>query len=438
MSTGRHREELAKATHAVDQPTPLPPGHEAPTGSWRHLAAHRGWLDGEFARLLAFSSDPRHPRGGFAWLDDDGRARADAPVHTWISARMTHVHALGTLRGVPGSAPLVDHGLEALDGLLHDRDHGGWYAAVAPDGAPVGRKEAYTHAFVVLAAASAVAAGRAGAGGLLDGALAVLEERFWDDGAGLVTESFAPDFGDEEPYRGANSNMHTVEALLAAGDVTGDRRWHERALSIATFLVDGVARSHRWRLVEHFDADWSPVPTYNHDEPDDPFRPFGTTIGHWLEWARLLLHLEASLDAPPAWLSEAATALFHTAVTVGWGADGAPGFPYTLGPEDRPVVRARLHWVVAEAIGAAAALHERFGDPLYEAWYRACWDHAVAFIDRARGSWHHELTPELTPASGTWGGKPDLYHAVQATLVPQLALTPALAPQLARLAAGRT
>src|SRR5512146_3295993 len=37
---------------------------------------------------------------------------------------------------------------------------------------------------------------------------------------------------ETEPYRGANSNMHSVEAYLAAGDATGDRVWHERALSI--------------------------------------------------------------------------------------------------------------------------------------------------------------------------------------------------------------
>ncbi len=30
----------------------------------------------------------------------------------------------------------------------------------------------------------------------------------------------------------------------------------------------------------------------------------------------------------------------------------------------------------------------------------------------------------------TWNGKPDTYHAFQATLIPRLPLTPALAPAL--------
>lgn len=407
---------------------PIPPAGPG----WLDAPSHRAWLEGELHRLLAFGRAPFHPRGGFAWLDADGRAVVDRPVHTWITARMTHVAALAHLRGVPGHGPSIDHGLAALDGLLRDREHGGWHSGVGADGRPFGDKNAYDHAFVVLAAASATAAGRPGATALLDEALAVVEQRFWDDAAGRCREAWDRAWGTCEAYRGANSNMHTVECFLAAGDVTGDARWHDRALRIADALINDVARAHRWRLVEHFDADWTPLPEFNADEPDHPFRPYGTTIGHWLEWSRLLLHLEASLDEPPAWLAEAARALFDLSVEVGWGADGAPGFPYTLDWEDRPVVRARFHWVVAEGIGAAAALVRREGQPHHEAWYRALWDHAASrFLDRERGSWHHELDADGAVAASVWDGKPDLYHAVQATLLPRLDLAPSLAAQLA-------
>lgn len=412
---------------------PLPPGVDRPpTGSWRTSAQHRAWLDEECRRLLRFASEPRHPNGGFAWLDASGSAVLDRPVLTWVTARMTHVHALATLRGIPGSADLVDHGIAALAGPLHDGRYGGWHHHLEPDGDAAGRKEAYTHAFVILAASSAAAADRSGATDVLDDALAVFDERFWDPGTGRVTESFARDFSDEQDYRGANSNMHTVEALLAAGDVTGSPRWHDRALTIAEHLVDEVARTHGWRLVEHFDSDWSPQLEHNAHALDDRFQPYGTTVGHWLEWSRLLLHLEASLPSSPTWLLEAATELFSASVNIGWAADGRPGFPYTLDWQDRPVVAARMHWVIAEAIAAAAALHERRGDPAVEAWYRCFWDHVEThFIDRVNGSWHHELGADLRPASGTWGGKPDLYHAVQATLLPQMDLAPSLAAQLA-------
>jgi mannose/cellobiose epimerase-like protein (N-acyl-D-glucosamine 2-epimerase family) len=51
----------------------------------------------------------------------------------------------------------------------------------------------------------------------------------------------------------------------------------------------------------------------------------------------------------------------------------------------------------------------------------------AAFLDREQGSWRHELDPELRPGSGTWSGKPDVYHAIQATLLPRLPLAPTLA-----------
>jgi mannose/cellobiose epimerase-like protein (N-acyl-D-glucosamine 2-epimerase family) len=230
-----------------------------------------------------------------------------------------------------------------------------------------------------------------------------------------------------EPYRGVNSNMHLVEAYLAAGDVTGDRTLHERALRIADRVVHQVAAAHDWRLPEHFTAEWEVDLDYNREHPDHPFRPYGGTIGHWLEWSRLLLHLDATLgaDAPP-WLLADAQALFDSATTRGWATDGNPGFVYTLDWQDRPVVSARMHWVVAEAVLAAWALHHRTKDPAYATWYARFWDHARDHhIDAERGNWHHELTPEGVPAATTWAGKPDTYHAYQATLFPILALAPA-------------
>ena len=406
---------------------PPPPDDALPGRPWRRRQGHRVFLEEELVRLLTFADDPRHPAGGFGWLDGEGRVDRTQPVHTWISARMTHVHALALLHGRPGHAELVDHGVAALTGPLHTPR--GWVDALPVSGAPSPRHQAYTHAFVVLAAASATAAARPGAAPLLERALDVLQDRFIDDRGRVIDARDGDDA--PEPYRGANASMHVVEASMAAADVTGDETWHRVALTIATHLIDEVTRAHGWRLIEHFDSSWTPVLEHNHDAPDHPFQPYGTTIGHWFEWARLLLQLEASLTEPPAWLFEAAHALLHASLTAGWAADGAPGFVYTLDWQDRPVVASRLHWVVAEAIAATAAYHERTDDPAADGWYRHLWEHAAAhFLDRRQGSWHHELDPQLRVAAGTWSGKPDLYHAVQATLLPRLALVPALAAQL--------
>ncbi|MFF2951567.1 AGE family epimerase/isomerase [Kitasatospora sp. NPDC057965] len=398
------------------------------------LPGDDAWLRAEQARLLGFARGARLPDGGFGWLDDRGRAQEDGPVHTWITCRMTHVFALAHLLGDRDAAGLVDHGIAALATLLRDREHGGWYTGVDRDGRPLTTdKSAYAHAFVVLAAAGATAAGRPGGRELLADALGVVERRFWDEERGRLVESWDLPWRVCEPYRGANSNMHAVEAFLAAGDVTGESIWHERALRIVRHIVHEHARAADWRVIEHFDADWTPLYEYNEDRPDDPFRPYGGTVGHWFEWARLMLGLRASLPNPPAWLLDDAEALFAAGVRDGWHVDGRPGFVYTVDWKGAPAVRVRMHWVAAEAIAAAAVLHRVTGRAEYEHWYRTWWRYAEeAFIDRERGSWHHELTPWNTPAATVWPGKPDVYHAVQATLIPRLPVEPAMAEALRR------
>ncbi len=403
--------------------------------TWLTSAAHGRWLEQEADRLLDFARLSRLP-AGFGSLAADGTVPPDAPVELYVTCRMTHCFALGALLGRPGAGPLVDHGLAALDGRFRDAEHGGWFDAVGAQGPTATDKTAYGHAFVVLAAASATAAGRLGAAALLAEALDVSLERFWDEDAGMSRESFDRAFTHPEAYRGVNANMHTVEAYLAAADVTGDDAWLDRAARITERVVHGFARANDWRIPEHFDAAWQPLPDYNAETPAHPFRPFGATVGHWMEWARLALHLRAGLAArgrpTPEWLLADAAALVDAGVREGWGADGAPGFVYTVDWSGRPVVRERMHWVLCEAIAAAAALHEATGEARYEAWYRAWWDHAAErFLDREGGSWWHELAPDGSVSRTVWGGKPDVYHALQATLVPRLPLAPVLAPALA-------
>src|SRR5919112_292597 len=257
----------------------------------------------EADRLIDFARGSLHPDGGFALLDDAGAPQLEEPGQTWHTCRMTHVFAIAHLLGDEDAAAYVDHGLRALQGRLLDAEHGGWFAAVGADGPTQSTKEAYTHAFVVLAASSAAVVGRPGARDLLDEALGVVDERFWDDGRGAVTDVWDSAWTDLEQYRGANANMHMVEALLAASDVTGDDRWRQRALRTTELLIHGFARRHGWRLPEHYDEDWQPLPEYNTDDRAHAFRPYGVTPGHLLEWSRLCLHLRAALgDAAPDWL----------------------------------------------------------------------------------------------------------------------------------------
>lgn len=408
--------------------------------------AHDAWLAEHGRALLAFGRAAAAPGGGGYWLTDDGAPWPEQGLHTWITARTVHVHALGALLDVEGCRDAAGLALAALlpGGRLADDVHGGWYAAVDDDGAVRdGTKAAYAHAFVVLATCSAVHAGLDGATALLAEATATLLDRFWDEERGLLVDAWDVSFTELDPYRGLNATMHGVEAMLSAADVTGDPVWLERAARIGRFVIDTAAQ-HAWRLPEHYDDTWVPDLGLNADRPDDPFKPYGTTVGHGLEWARLLLHLEAARadtgltrDDDPDWAA-AAAALYDRAVTDGWAVDGAPGFVYTTDWAGTPVVRTRMHWVAAEAVGAAATLLRRTGEERYAADYDRWWAYCAAHLIDERGSWHHELDPDNVPGDRVWPGRADVYHAYQATLVPRLPLAPAMVSAVAAGLLGPT
>ncbi|UXN04465.1 AGE family epimerase/isomerase [Bartonella sp. HY406] len=401
--------------------------------TWLHSQRHHRWLEQQGQRLLDFSKESR-VKNGFTALNDQGNLPDNAVAQTIITARMTHAYALGSILGLPGCAPLVKHGIKALLGPLHDDKHGGWKQA---EDQPQARKIAYLHAFVGLAASSAVVAKTEGAELLLKQAVDILEEYFWSENEGAMRESFAADWSNEENYRGANSNMHSVEMCMALADVLNSSIWRQRALRIAHRVIHTNAREHNYRVPEHFDKNWLLMRDFNKDKPYDDMRPFGMTPGHFLEWSHLLLKLEAALllngEEAPTWLFEDASKLFDAGVNTGWAANGKPGIVYTIDWQDNPNVSNRAHWVQAEAITAAAALLKRTGNIKYEVWYRRFWDFLdLHMIDRRGGSWHNEVDGDNNPSSKIYVGKPDLYHAYQSTLTPILPLAPSLATMLAQ------
>lgn len=401
--------------------------------TWLHSQRHHRWLESQGQRLLDFSKESR-VANGFAALNNHGFIPDGGIAQTIITARMTHSYALGAIQGLPGCAPLVEHGIKALLDPLQDKTNGGWKQA---ENETDGRKLAYLHAFVGLAASSAKVANTKGAEQLLEQIVFIIETYFWSEEEGAMRESFAADWTDEENYRGANSNMHSVEMCMALADVLNAPIWRQRALRIAWRIIHENAQSHDYRVVEHFDKNWVVQKAFNQDKPYDDMRPFGMTPGHFLEWSHLLLKLEAALllngETTPAWLMEDAANLFDCGVHTGWSANGEPGIIYTIDWDNKPSVSNRAHWVQAEAITAAAALLKRTGNQKYEIWYRRFWDFLdLHMIDRRGGSWHNEVNGKNEPSDEIYQGKPDLYHAYQSTLTPVLPLAPSLATMLAQ------
>lgn len=389
------------------------------TRTWIDSPEHHAWLAAQTDALLQFHARaaPDPVDGGFWWVDAAGDPLPEKGKQLWIAARHTYGFAIGTALGRPGYRPLVERGIEYLrSGALRDRTNSGWFWAVDADGAVVDdTKQAYGHAFVVIAACAALLVD-VDARDLLDDALAVLDERFWDEGDRMFVDEWDGGFTVLDDYRGQNANMHLVEAMMLAADVTGEQRYVDRAMVIAERLIRDVTAANGGRLPEHFASRWVFDPDYNADDRDNLFRPYGSIIGHWLEWTRLLLQLDAATSGTHSWLVGAARGLFDQGLAEGWD-PVRPGIAYAVDWTGRVINPDRYHWVTAEAIGAAVSLYRVTGHEKYARWYERFWEYAAGHhIDPGDGSWVHQLNGEDLPAFSAWDGKPDLYHALQATL----------------------
>ena len=372
--------------------------------------------------LLNFGHRFPAPDGTCYYLGDDGTPWKIRNRDTYETCRMPHVYTIGKYLGHEGSEELIDAAIKGLRGAAKDKENGGWFSSVTPDGGHVENKLCYVHAFVILAASDAVLAEYPEGKELLRDALDTYDRYFWNEEAGMACDTWNTEFTVLDSYRGLNANMHTVEAFLAAADVTGDERYRVRCGRIIRHVI-GWAADNEWRIPEHYTSDWKPDLECNRDHPDDQFKPYGATPGHGLEWARLIIQWALSTykkdDKKADLYIESAKKLFDRAVKDGWNADGEPGIVYTTDWNGKPVVHDRMHWVLAEAINTSAVLWHVTGKQKYADAYAGFMEYLdEKVLDHKNGSWFHQMDCNNVPSNTVWPGKPDLYHAVQATLIP--------------------
>ncbi len=373
--------------------------------------------------LLEFGKMAPAPSGGSYYLGDYGQPMKDRDIETWISCRMAHVYSIGYMMGVPSNAKaIVEKMLEGLMGVLKDKENGGWFYSVASNGKPKAEKLCYAHAFVILAATSASLIRVEKADELLEEALQIFDKYFWDGKDGLSCDTYSSDFKIKDCYRGINANMHTVEAFLAVADVTGNEVYRDRAKRIIDHVIDW-ASNNNWRIPEHYTEDWNVDLEKNSDKKDDPFKPYGATPGHGIEWSRLIIQWVLSTYGLEAQQCKEyiikAENLYNRAVKDSWEVDGKPGIVYTTDWKGVPVVRDRMHWTLAEAINSSSVLYRVTGKEEYKNDYYKFMEYLDTVVhDKVNGSWFHQLDENNNLKETVWPGKSDIYHALQAMLIP--------------------
>ena len=372
--------------------------------------------------LLDFGKKFLSPGGSSYFLGDDGTPWKDRNRETWITCRMAHVYSMGTMLGDKESPALVQGAIKGLLGELKDCENGGWYPGLTPDNKILPDKQCYAHAFVLLAASSALLAGEESAETLLKEALELFDRRFWDEEKGLTFDTWNTEFTVLDDYRGLNANMHTVEAFLAVADATGDEKYRVRAGRIIDHVI-GWASANNWRIPEHFTKEWKADLDCNKEQPADRFKPYGATPGHGIEWARLIVQWTYSTyrENPEAAkpYQTAAEKLYNRAIDDAWNVDGNPGIVYTTDWNGKPVVHDRMHWTLAEAINTSAVLWHITGKEKYAGDYGEFLQYLdEKVLDHENGSWFHQLDENNHVIGTVWPGKSDVYHAFQATWIP--------------------
>ena len=410
---------------------------ETPTPDFRSPQ----FLRAHIADTMAFYH-PRciDPDGGFYhYFKDDGTVYDASHRHLVSSTRFVFNYAMAWREfGDAAYLDAVKHGLRFLRDK-HRNPASGGYAWTLRDGkVEDDMNHCYGVAFVLLAYACGLKAGIEESRGWMDETWQLLEQRYWEPAFGLYKDEADTQWNFSD-YRGQNANMHMCEAMLAAFEASGERRYLERALTLADHMTRRQAAMAGGLVWEHYDRDWNIDWRYHLDDPRHLFRPWGFQPGHQTEWAKLLMILDRHVEAD--WLLPTARALFDDAVRHAWD-EARGGLYYGFAPrglqqdlnagKPAPATAAeglalakgpaevcdgdKYFWVQAESLAAAALLAARTGDAGYWEWYERLWAYSWKhLVDHRHGAWfrildadNRKYDDEKSPA-----GKTD-YHTMGA------------------------
>ena len=320
---------------------------------------------------------------------DDGSIFDDQTKHLVGTCRFVYIFSIAAILTEKNEyKEAARHGVQFL--LNHHRQPKGGYAWIL-EGLKVNdaTNHCYGHAFVLLAFATSLKAGIQESAEPLVETFNLMERRFWRQDDRLYVDEISSDWSIVDPYRGQNANMHTCEAMIAAFEATGETNYLDRATALAIRVCVDMTKQSDGMVWEHYDKNWDPDWQYNLDDPKNLFRPFGYLVGHWMEWAKLLLILEE--NNPQEWMLPHAKRLFNAAIEQGWDHNSG-GMNYAVSPNGEIIDTDRYYWVLSETVAAAGLLANRTGDSTYTDWYSKSWTWSLEnLVDQQYGGWYRVL-----------------------------------------------
>lgn len=340
---------------------------------------------------------PDRERGGFVGqIDHDMTVHRDGPRGVLLTSRIVWTFSAAHRRfGNAEYREMADRGYRDLLDRAWDKQHGGVFWTVMPDGRPAeAGKHIYGQAFALYALSEyARAFNHTEAKERAIALYRLIEAKAGDRVHGGYFEGFTRDWRPAEKTlqllgtsapKSQNTHLHIMEAYTNLLRIWPDPELRVRQRALVELMLTRVMDSKTHHLGLFFAADWSPL---SHE----------VSYGHDIEFAWLVVEAAEGLgdEALLKRAKTAAVAIADVTLRKGVDADGGVFNEGTLTTVTKP---AKDWWPQAEAaVGFLDAFQLSGEKRFYDAAVRS-WNFIEArVIDRAHGDWHGALARDGTP-----------------------------------------